>query len=479
MRYIILLLIAIISVGCTSPSYSVIDRPSTERPDAANAQIIDYIDKRLEEEYYRLDEIDQKSNSFNRTLSWKQYLTNSLQRLTTNTDDGYVTKENKRVLYSYIREISSTRATTTTGFGIGLYYSVVAMGENELGFVIDNVYADSPAARADIRRGDIIRKINNANITRDNYSSLFNSIENNTASELRLELHRQTAANANEASIVTTLQRGQYAENPVVHHSVITIPGSNKRIGYLVYSSFNVDFNDQLLEAMQYLANEGIDSFILDLRTNGGGSIDSAVKLCSALLGAEYSGATLCELKRNPRNKLHTGSSICSLEDVGVSLNMRELTVICSGFSASASELLVTGLRGLDIPVTLIGSVTEGKNCGMDVTRRTINGIYLEYAPITFMCYNAVGFGDWGEGLTPDIDLTQKNAMGVSDEHYPLPRTSWGDMSHDIGLAAAVAHVTGQKIGTASITTTRMGGNITPAIEIDREGEGIRFYLEE
>lgn len=479
MRKAVITLISILAVGCTSPYYPSIDRPSTEVPDYANSQIIDYIDKRLEEEYYWLDEVMDKSGSFNRTLHWEQYLTNSLQRLETNTDDGYVNSKGKRVLYSYIRDISNTRATQTTGFGITLHYSILVMGENRLGFAIENVYQGSPAQEADIRRGDIILSVNGTQIDYDNYATLFNSIEYNTATELRLMLQRQTATSANDATLMATIKRGQYDDSPVAYHDVITINGSDKRIGYLVYNSFKAEYDDTLLAALGELAAEGVDSFILDLRNNGGGNVESAVKLCSALLGAEYKDATLCELRRNPLNKSGQGNTPCKLEDVGFGLNMRELTIICSNYSASASELLITGLRGLNIPVTLIGSTTEGKNCGMDVTRRTINGTYVEYAPITFMCYNAVGFGEWGEGLTPDIDLTEANSIGVSDEHYPIPRAAWGDLSHDIGLAAAVASVTGKKVGTADVEISRLSSKSLPTIELTRPFEGIRYDIPE
>ena len=475
MKWFTSIVTLIMIVGCTPISEEL---PSLGVVDEGNRQIIDYIDKRLNEEYYWLDEVEEKSASFNRTLHWKKYLDNSLRLLSTNVDDGYINTKEERVFYSYIRDINDTR-TTVSGFGIGLYYTIIAVGEDRLGFVINNVYADSPAAKADIRRGDIIRSINGSEIDRNNYASLFTTIENNSASELHLVLERQTATNANEASFVATLQRGTYSTTPIAYHDVITIKNSDKRIGYLVYTGFQTEYDDELLAALGKLAAEGVDSFILDLRTNGGGNVDSAVKLCSALLSTEHIGATLCELRRNPRSLATYGNSICALEEVGVNLNMKELTVICSDYSASASELLITGLRGLDITVTLIGSTTEGKNCGMDVTRRTINDIYLEYAPITFMCYNAKGFGEWGEGLVPDIDLTTKNAMGISDEHYPLPRAAWGDMSYDIGLATAVASVTGKKVSTASIATTRQGTTIAPAIKMQRAIEGIRYYPEE
>lgn len=479
MKHIILSIVILFAVGCTSPYYPSIDYPSTGMPSSQDAEIIDYIDKRLSEEYYWLDEIDEKSGSFNRTLDWEKYLTHSLQRLETNDDDGYVNSKRQRVLYSYIHDITDTRATTTSGFGIALHYSILVMGENRLGFAIENVYEGSPASRADIRRGDIILSVNGSEIDYDNYISLFNAIEYNTLSELRLMLQRQTAANANEATMMATLERGSYKPTPVAYHSVITIDGSDKRIAYLVYNSFKAEYDDDLLRAMQTFSAEGVDSFILDLRINGGGNVESAVKLCSALLGTEYKDATLCELRRNPRNKSGLGNTPCKLQDVGIGLNIRELTVICSDFSASASELLVTGLRGLNIPVTLIGTTTEGKNCGMDVTRRTINGIYLEYAPITFMCYNAKGFGEWGEGLNPDIDLSASNSIGVSDEHYPLPRAAWGDMSHDIGLVAAVASVTGKKVGSAERQIARLSSKPTPTIKVERPAEGIRYDVVE
>ena len=132
------------------------------------------------------------------------------------------------------------------------------------------------------------------------------------------------------------------------------------------------------------------------------------------------------------------------------------------------------GLRGLDFPVKLIGSTTEGKNCGMDVTHKRINGKDLEYAPITF---NAKGYGDWGEGIVPDVDLTaESNEYGVYDNYYPLPYTEWGDLKRDIGLAVAVADITGQKISQKSITRGNADENIAIATTVARPVEGIRLY---
>ena len=133
----------------------------------------------------------------------------------------------------------------------------------------------------------------------------------------------------------------------------------------------------------------------------------------------------------------------------------------------------------MDVTVKAIGGVTQGKNCGMDVTRKRIGNTTVEYAPITCMCFNAKGFGDWGEGITPDIDLTNEaNTIGVSDKNFPLPRCDWGDANHDIALAATIADITGKKISQSATRAMLHSTSLTPAVSIAKPIEGIRIYHE-
>jgi C-terminal processing protease CtpA/Prc len=189
---------------------------------------------------------------------------------------------------------------------------------------------------------------------------------------------------------------------------------------------------------------------------------------------ATMEDSTLCTLVRNPNNKRIQQGSTFNLKDTGAIFSLNRLTVICSGYSASASELVVMGLRGLDVPVALIGAQTEGKNCGMDVTRKSIQGKDLEFAPITFMCFNAKGSGDWGEGILPDVDLKQENEYGLHDGNYPMPRADWGDVQHDIALNVAIAKLTGRSATTA----TRAVEVLEPAPTLSLENPllGMRLY---
>ena len=469
----LILFIVMLCVSCMQQPYSGMDVPSSGRPISEDA-IISYIDQRLEQEYYWLDEVKEKRSMFNRRLAWDEYLSNALSKLTTNEDDGSYNSKGQRSYYSYIREVTATRAETL-GFGIRLHYTILIVDDNQrLGFVVETVYPDSPAEKAGIKRGDIITKVGGAFIDSSNYVGLFNSIQAPVVSSLTLSLRRRSDSSAD---YVATVERATYHETPIAHYEVIDVEDYNKRIGYLSYLGFESEYNKELTDVLTYFAAEGIGELILDLRCNGGGALTSAQLLCSAIVPSSYEGQTLCTIERNRNNAVSSQSDTFKLENTGKLLNLERVTVICSDYSASASELVIMGLRGMDFPVRVIGATTEGKNCGMDVTHKRINGKELEYAPITFMCFNAKGFGDWGEGITPDIDLTsESNISGVYDEYYPLPYTDWGDSRRDIALAVALADITGKGVSQKEATRGNAESGVAIATTISRPVVGTRLY---
>ena len=93
------------------------------------------------------------------------------------------------------------------------------------------------------------------------------------------------------------------------------------------------------------------------------------------------------------------------------------------------------------------------------------------------MCFDANGFGDWGEGIVPDVDLTSSaNKYGVYDEYYPLPYTDWGDSKRDIALAVALADITGRSISQKDITRSGVEDNLDVATTVARPVVGTRLY---
>ena len=465
----IALLFSLLVVACTTPSYPGVDRPNSSGNTTEDQSIIDYIDQRLESEYYWLDEVATKCNSFDRRVEWESYLEGVLSRLTTNTDDGYVTSKGKRVYYSYIRELSTSTRSQVLGLGIDLHTTIVIVdAENSYyGFIVEDVYKGSPAEQGGVRRGDIIVRVNDSPINANNYLTLFNSIYQNSLSKVKLQLKRQVVAEGEVGTYGVELVAASYEESTVAHSEII--PGA-KPVGYLVYTGFESASDDALLDVLRGFADEGVKEVILDLRTNTGGALTSAIKLTSALLSATNVGDILCEVRRNPKNIRSAVSEVFYLEPMEFNLGIDHLTVITSNSSASASELVIMGLRGLDIPVTIVGDTTQGKNCGMDVTIREIGSVIVEYAPITFMCFNAKGVGDWGDGIAADFNVKSL------DEYYPLPRVPWGSayVMEDVALRKAL-----ECVGYTFEGGTRSGvakSGVECVVTLPESIDGIRLY---
>ena len=258
---------------------------------------------------------------------------------------------------------------------------------------------------------------------------------------------------------------GAYQENPVAASMVLELEDGPK-VGYLSYLGFDSAFDSELIDAMRSLKDNGAEEMVLDLRLNGGGSVNSSTILGSMLLDASYNDKTYAVLARNSANqKPNTTCKITSAYN-GQSLprlGIKRLFVITTGNTASASEMVISGLRGLGVEVILIGTTTEGKNCGMDVTQYTNKGVTYEYAPITFMNFNATSYEqylagepyfDYPEGIEADSDMEYFAANAKDDvvktlaDFFPIPMEPWGESSQDVALIEALMQIQGKTLLT-------------------------------
>ena len=113
--------------------------------------------------------------------------------------------------------------------------------------------------------------------------------------------------------------------------------------------------------------------------------------------------------------------------------------------TSSAGELLINGLRGLDLEVRLIGVRTNGKNVGMEGSSRILDGYEYDFSPITFYAENARGSSDDGEGFTPDLEAPENNFeladRGSPDDGLTALALEWIDSGQkpDVKTRAAAA----------------------------------------
>lgn len=380
------------------------------------------------------------------SLSYDKFLNAMLDHVDAdnhrNRDDGHWTNGSRDYYYSFVESDAPTsRAVGEEETGSGITYLVAAYLDanyTSIGLLPALVAPGTPAAEAGVKRGDIVTKINGTSITASNYVTMANQLYSGginvtTATIQGNTLVENTAVYVGHATFV----------DPAVYKSSILTTQSGKEIGYLAYMGFDIQFDAQLIDIFSQFKTEGVTDLILDLRYNGGGHVLSSVLLGTLIAGNDKAGQTYC---RTTYNASRTAKGEVGDYQIGnaqtpernypkisealsSSLGLKTIYVICSENTASASELIINGLRGLDLTVNLIGTTTNGKNVGMEAVTRTFGQYEYLFAPITFYSENAKGFKDYSNGFTPDLEFDDSEYyfgdFGTTDDLYTYLAIQW------------------------------------------------------
>lgn len=304
------------------------------------------------------------------------------------------------------------------------------------------IIAGSDAATKDIKRGEMFTAVNGTQLTVNNYESLL--FGSNDSYTLNMADYNGTNVTSNGKTV--TLTKTTLTENPILIKNVITV--GSKKIGYLMYNGFYADFDAQLNAAFGEFKSQGITDLVLDLRYNGGGSVRTATYLASMITG-QFTGKVFAKQQWNTKiNTYYEANDPNGLRNfftdkIGTtpinSVNMTKVYILTTKSTASASELIINGLKP-HINVVQIGDLTVGKNVGsvtlydspdFGPNNKNTNHKYA-MQPIVLKIVNSDGFGDYFNGLTPTHELKETiSTYGVlGDVNEPL-------------LKLAIAKITG------------------------------------
>lgn len=334
--------------------------------------------------------------------------------------DDYVALEN-----------SFSGISKTTGMNYNLSY--IASGSDDLLGFVRYVLPGTSAEEQGIKRGDIFTKVNGTQLTVSNYQSLLAS-PTVTVSLATLDGNVLT-----DSGVTKSLTNVEYNTNPVLIKKIHEINGL--KVGYLMYNSFTRDYDTHLNEAFGEFKAAGVTELILDLRYNGGGDVRTATDLASMITG-QFPGEIFMKEEWNEKYQAYFESTeerkesllnrfntkIRSGEAIN-SLNLSRVYVLTTLRSASASELIINGLKPY-IDVIQVGDKTTGKFTA-SVTLydspnfgRTNANTTHKYAlqPLVLKSVNAAGVSDFVNGLEPD-HLIKENirSLGIlGDLDEPL-----------------------------------------------------------
>lgn len=274
--------------------------------------------------------------------------------------------------------------------GVGL----VPGQEVDAGVQVAYVYPGSPADRAGVRRGDVIRAIDGAPASALRIAYL--------GSSARLEL-----AAAGQPARAVTLAPDAYSRPAVSDEKVLEAGG--RRVGYVVLHDFDASAGKAFSNAAERLREAGIDELVLDLRMNPGGRVSVARDIASAIGGRRLDGQAFQRIEHNARYRDSDHDVPFRAPERGV-LSLPRLFVITSEESCSASEALINGLAP-HMTVVTVGTTTCGKPVGMTVVEYGKRAYWV----ITFRVLNGRGEGDYYAGLQPTCRVADDFAHDLGD----------------------------------------------------------------
>jgi C-terminal processing protease CtpA/Prc len=330
------------------------------------------------------------------------------------------------------------------------------------------VYKNSPAEKAGVKRGNLFLKVNDQQLTVSNYQTLlFNT-----------DTYKLSFASLTNGSFVlnnktVNMTAIELQEDPINKDTVFVY--SNQKIGYLVYNGFNADFDVQLNDVFRKFMDANIDQFVLDLRYNGGGSVQSSIYLASMIYGtditkvftkAQYNFGLQSYfvekygseyLNSNFENTI-AGTSSNAAATIN-SLHLKKIYIIVSDETASASELLINGLKPY-MDVRVVGINTVGKyTASMTVKDWDVNGVVSTkhtYAmqPIVAKYANSLGVTDFVDGLTPNIVATEFSKTGITSAELTgiLP---FGDRNEKL-LSYVLADISGIPVTSQTVKSAQV-----------------------
>lgn len=319
----------------------------------------------------------------------------------------------------------------------GMEFGLVAYPDNSgnvFGYV-RYILPNTDAATTELKRGDIFNEIDGQQITETNFNSLLEP----TSYTLGLAIFDGTDVMSTGETV--TLTKTEYTENPIYIAETLTVNG--QKIGYLMYNSFTRDFDPELNAVFGQFMADGITDLVLDLRYNGGGSVETATDLASMITG-QFDGQIFYTEQWNDDRQADYATdglfnSMISTGETINSLNLTNVYILTTRRTASASELVINGLEPY-INVQQIGNVTRGKFQASfllydapapNFNRSEANPDHT-YAmlPLVFKTANANGTTDFINGLDPDILLLEDYAnLGIlGNVNEPLLAAALNDI---------------------------------------------------
>jgi carboxyl-terminal processing protease len=299
--------------------------------------------------------------------------------------------------YTTAASARNARASRDGYGGIGIRLKYAEPGNVK----VEAVMPDTPAARADLRAGDRILRIDETAIETLEERDVVEKLRGRVASQVKLTLARDEKTEPFEVAISRAL-----IFNPTVEYE----PQGTAAV--IKLSSFNQSTSRNLTRAIERARREmgpELKGIVLDMRDNPGGLLDQAVAVSDLFLA---SGRIVSTRGRHP-------DSLQVYDATGRDItNGLPLVVLVNGQSASAAEIVAAALQDRGRAV-VVGSNSFGKGTVQNISRMPNDGEMV----LTWSRFHAPsGYAIANLGVLPNVctSISGASAESVLDQINPM-----------------------------------------------------------
>jgi len=231
--------------------------------------------------------------------------------------------------------------------------------------IVAEPYAGFPAQKADIRAGDEFLEINGISLKGKSNEQVSSMLKGSKGTAVKLQIQRPGMPKPMDLN----LTREEIKQNNVPYYGMLS-----NNIGYIKLDKFLENSAQEVKDALAELKKNNINGLVLDLRFNGGGILQEAVKIVNLFVDK---GVTVVIQKGRNREKSITYNTFNNPLEPTL-----PLVILVNNRSASASEIVAGSLQDLDRAV-VIGQRSFGKG----LVQQTFNLPYNSLVKVTVAKY--------------------------------------------------------------------------------------------
>lgn len=298
----------------------------------------------------------------------KQLIEDAIKGMIDGTGDIHTSYMNSEEVTAF------TEAINRNFVGIGVSYF-----DNNGTFIIERVFIGSPAEKAGVLPGDIIKTVDGESTVGLTSDDLVDRVRGVEDSVVKIEFQR------GEELVTLDITRG-VIRNTAFGKMI------DKDTAYLEIYQFGEDTGSEVEQYMQLFKENNAKDIIIDLRDNGGGYLSALEDIGSMFVPKD--GILI-------QQEIYSGEKLVSKSRGNIILDFDKIILLVNENSASASEVLTAAIKE-NMDATIVGVTTYGKGT-VQQQHAFSDGSALKYTVAEWLTPNGNHIN--GLGISPDIEV--------------------------------------------------------------------------